>query len=82
MNIDQSAMRYSLMDSSRHALQTFESLFKFWNHFFNQLPIFKNNNSVGFAHMRGGGGICADYEACVPVIKREIIFPQGPEHKI
>ena len=34
MNIDQSAMCYLLMDSSRHALQTSESFFQILESFF------------------------------------------------
>ena len=41
MNIDQSAMCYLSMDSSRQALQTYESFFQVFELFFKLTTIFK-----------------------------------------
>ena len=43
------------MDSSRQALQTYESFFQIWESIFELTTLFKNNSDVGFVHARNGG---------------------------
>ena len=62
MNIDQSAMCYTSMDSSQKALQTWKAFFPISESFFELTTIFKIIVVLGLC-MRGGGGICADQHA-------------------
>ena len=58
MDIDQSAMCYTSMDSSRQALQCYESFFEISESFFELMTIFQNNSGIWFMQANLGRYLC------------------------